>query len=61
MTQKVYAEIREIWDGPEGAVSEILDAKAAISALLNIKIFEHPKLATALLDLQSTGRTALPG
>ena len=44
MRKKVFEEIKEIWSGPEGKISEILDAKAAISALLNITIFEHPKL-----------------
>jgi len=44
MRKLVYEEIKEIWDGPEDKISEILDAKAAISALINITIFEHPKL-----------------
>jgi len=44
MRKLVYEEIKEIWEGPEDKVSEILDAKAAISALLNITIFEHPRL-----------------
>jgi len=48
MKKLVYEEIREIWDGPEGKIAEILDAKAAISALINISIFEHPKLADSL-------------
>jgi Zn-finger nucleic acid-binding protein len=45
---KVYEEIKEIWNGPENAISEIMDAKAAISALINITIFEHPKLFNLL-------------
>ncbi len=49
MKKLVYEEIREIWDGPEGKIAEILDAKAAISALINISIFEHPKLADSLI------------
>lgn len=57
MAQKVYTEIKEIWDGPEGGISEILDAKAAISALLSIKIYEHPKLAKTLFDIQAAART----
>jgi Zn-finger nucleic acid-binding protein len=44
MRSKVLEEIKEIWTGHEGKISEILDAKAAISALLNITIFEHPSL-----------------
>jgi len=42
--KKVYEEIREMWNGPEDKLSEILDAKAAISALMNITVFEHPML-----------------
>lgn len=44
MRGKVLEEVKEIWSGPEGTMSEILDARAAISALLNITIFEHPWL-----------------
>jgi len=44
MKSRIYEEIKEIWNGPENKLSEILDAKAAISALINITIFEHPKL-----------------
>lgn len=44
MKKKLYEEIKEVWDGPETTVSEIFDAKAAISALINITIFEHPTL-----------------
>ena len=49
MKSKVYEEIKEIWDGPEDKLSEIFDAKAAISALINITIFEHPGLCRFLL------------
>jgi Zn-finger nucleic acid-binding protein len=48
MRKKVLEEIKEVWSGPEGKISEILDATAAISALLNISIFEHPKLFNLL-------------
>ena len=48
MKKKVYQEIKEIWNGPEDKISEILDAKAAISALINITIFEHPALYNSL-------------
>lgn len=51
MAKKVYEEIKEIWNGPENKISEILDAKAAITALINITIFEHPALAKLLLML----------
>jgi len=51
MKRKVFEEIKEIWSGPESKISEILDAKAAISALINIKIFEHPALFNTLTKL----------
>jgi len=51
---KVYEEIKEIWNGPENKLSEILDAKAAISALINITIFEHPKLCKWLTDFSNS-------
>lgn len=49
MKKKVYEEIKEVWDGPESAIAEILDAKAAIWALINITIFEHPVLCKLLI------------
>lgn len=51
MKKKVLEEIKEIWTGPESKISEILDAKAAISALINITIFEHPSLCQRLILL----------
>ncbi len=50
LAPKVYEEIKEIWSGPENVVSEILDAKAAISALVNLWIFEHPVLSNLMLN-----------
>ena len=50
MKGKVFEEIKEIWDGPESKISEVLDAKAAISALINITIFEHPALYKLLTN-----------
>ncbi len=44
-----YEEIKEIWNGPEGKMSEILDAKATIWALINITLFEHPQLTKSLM------------
>lgn len=55
MAGKVYEEIKEIWNGPENVISEILDAKAAISALINITIFENPALHA---KIQSFGDAA---
>ncbi|MGD9208721.1 MAG: zf-TFIIB domain-containing protein, partial [Syntrophobacterales bacterium] len=57
MKKKVYEEIKEIWDGPENIISEILDAKAAICALINISIFEHPELCESLHRFRERGRS----
>jgi Zn-finger nucleic acid-binding protein len=48
MKKLVYEEIKEVWSGPEDKISEILDVAAAISALVHITIFEHPKLFNSL-------------
>ena len=56
MAAKAYQEIKEIWSGPENVVPEVLDAKAAIAALLNITIFEHPALFQTLQKISGAGR-----
>ena len=56
MEKRAIQEVKEIWSGPENKISEILDAKAAISALMCISIYEHPTLAKRLLDVGSAGR-----
>ncbi len=57
MEKKVAEEVKRIWtDGSEGKMAEILDAKAAISALLNISIFEHPRVAKLLAAAAAGGR-----
>ncbi len=57
MKKALYDEIKEIWHGPEDKISEILDAKAAISALINITIFDHPKLCRLLLGFSQAARS----
>ena len=57
MKKKVYEEIGEIWHGPEDKISEVLDAKAAISALINVTIFHHPKLCRLLLGFSDAARS----
>ena len=51
MAKKVYEEIKEIWSGPENVLSEILDAKAAVSALICITIFSRPALFNNLQEI----------
>jgi hypothetical protein len=57
MKREVYEEIKEIWDGPEHIVSEIFDAKAAVSALVCITIFDHPTLCKLLLEFSRVARS----
>ena len=55
--QIVITEVKKIWSGnSESKISEILDVKAAISALAGIAIFEHPTLFRLLTAVSSTVR-----
>src|ERR1700740_1157592 len=43
--KQAAADVRRIWSGgPESRFDELLDARAAVSALINTTIFEHPAL-----------------
>ncbi|HEX4348047.1 MAG TPA: zf-TFIIB domain-containing protein [Vicinamibacterales bacterium] len=48
--QHLVADVeRAVTGGPEGRLAEVADAKAAWSALLNAKIFEHPELFNRIM------------
>ncbi len=51
LRHQVREELKGTWAGPEGALAEALDAKAAVAALINVTIFEHPRLAKLLSAL----------
>ncbi len=51
MAKIVEEEEKEIWDGPEGKISELKDVIAARKALDIIRIYEHPVMANFLLGL----------
>jgi Zn-finger nucleic acid-binding protein len=53
---EVMQEIKDLWSGPENKLSELLDVKAAIGALLNITIFEHPLLFKMCMKAQQAGK-----
>jgi len=57
MKEKVYEEIKEIWDGPEGVLSEIRDAASAIGTLINMKIYKHPRLVDAMAKFAMASRS----
>lgn len=43
--KQAAADVKRIWSGgPESRLDELVDAKAAVSALINATIFEHPSL-----------------
>jgi Zn-finger nucleic acid-binding protein len=55
--KKAAQEVRDIFsDKPEGKLTEILAAKSAISALISASIFDHPKLASFLLQANKAER-----
>ncbi len=47
--KQAETDLKRAWTGgPESRIDEALDAKAALSALLNATIFEHPRLFSFL-------------
>jgi len=43
--KQAAADVKRVWSGgPETRFEELVDAKAAVSALINATIFEHPSL-----------------
>jgi len=56
MKQQVVQEVKEIWTGPEGTLSEVRDAGAAINALLCITLFEHPVLVKVFRAISNVAR-----
>ena len=50
--KKVAEDLKRVWTGgPESRFQELLDAKAAVSAMISADIFEHPKLRDFLMAL----------
>ena len=57
MKQKVAEDVKAVFsDKSKSTLTEILDAKSAISALISTSIFEHPKLADFLLRANKAER-----
>jgi hypothetical protein len=43
--KQAAADVKRVWSGgPESRLDELLDARAAVSALISATIFEHPAL-----------------
>lgn len=50
--KEAEADLKRVWTGgPESRFDEALDAKAAVSALINATIFEHPALFSLCMGL----------
>jgi len=58
--QKAFQDIKEVLHGRGHKVSELLDARAAIWAFIDLSIFEHPALAERMIGLQQVSRR-VPG
>jgi Zn-finger nucleic acid-binding protein len=56
--KEIAEDVKRLWKGgPESRVAELGDIAAAVTALLNFTIFEHPKLCKALLDSEAAARS----
>ena len=56
--KEITEDVRKLWEGgPESRVAEIGDIAAAVTALLNFTIFEHPKLFKTLMDTEAAARS----
>ncbi len=53
--KELLEELKEVWSGPESTLSELLDVKAAVGALINITIFEHPTLFKLCMKVRDAG------
>lgn len=52
-TERLRHELAEVVSGPEGHVSELQDAKAAASTLVNVSLFKNPRLRDTLMSISS--------
>lgn len=56
----IYEDIKRIWSGgPESRIEEILDARSALSTLINTTIFEHPALFRLCTSASQAGHEML--
>jgi Zn-finger nucleic acid-binding protein len=50
--KQVAADVKRVWSGgPENRLDELIDAKAAVSALISATIFEHPALFNFIMSI----------
>jgi Zn-finger nucleic acid-binding protein len=56
--KEIAEDLRQLWKGgPAGRLAEIGEVAAAVTALLNFTIFEHPALHKFLNDAQTSARS----
>jgi Zn-finger nucleic acid-binding protein len=50
--KQAAADLKRVWSGgPESRIEELRDARAAVTAMINADIFEHPRLRDFLMAL----------
>jgi uncharacterized protein len=56
--EQIAKDLKKFWKGgPEGRIAEVGDLAAAVMALLNFTIFEHPDLFRSLTNASQAGRS----
>ena len=56
--REIAEDVEKLWKGgPEGRLAELGDIAAAVTALINFTIFEHPTLLKMVMDAQAAGRS----
>jgi Zn-finger nucleic acid-binding protein len=54
--KEIGEDVKKLWKGgPESRVAEIGDIAAAVSALINFTIFEHPVVFKLMMDAEAAG------
>jgi hypothetical protein len=56
--KEIAEDVKNLWKGgPEGRLAEVGDIAAAVTALLNFTIFDHPALFKVVMDAEAAGRS----
>jgi Zn-finger nucleic acid-binding protein len=56
--KEIADDVKNLWKGgPEGRLAEIGDIAAAVTALLNFYVFEHPRLFRVMMDAEAGGHS----
>jgi hypothetical protein len=56
--KEITEDLKKLWKGgPEGRAAEVADIAAAVMALANFTVFEHPTLFKFLTNTAAAGRS----